>query len=428
MKILIVTSSDIYSTYGGGQVYVKNMVDELVRQGIYPVICSPGNINEVGVYYNGCEILHFDPNSSEEEIKLLIDSIDPDLVHAHGFKAQFSKACKALNIPCIITAHHGGILCPAGTLLNQRDEICRIKANPKDCLPCVLKNIRGGLAALPILRLIPLPLRLPLGRIMGRIPFIYYLSPVLLASISIRNKEEDWKSISKDASLLIAPSQAISDSMILNGASAVKIKVIPHGIPLPEAEFSHKNKWINNDEIQTLNFFFVGRICHVKGVHILLAAFDQLGREANLHVVGGAVNKTEVRYMQKLVRKYRHNHRIIWHGKVESHEVSNLICQFDVMIHPAIYMEVFGLNIAEALALGKPVIATRCGGAEMQIKDGVNGWLVEPNNVGAIKDAITNRILHPESVSKLALNCKSNVNSIEDHIHRLTDLYEKIID
>ena len=33
MKVLEVASGDFFSTYGGGQVYVKNIVDEMVRQG-----------------------------------------------------------------------------------------------------------------------------------------------------------------------------------------------------------------------------------------------------------------------------------------------------------------------------------------------------------------------------------------------------------
>ena len=78
-----------------------------------------------------------------------------------------------------------------------------------------------------------------------------------------------------------------------------------------------------------------------------------------------------------------------------------LISQFDIMIHPTISLEVFGLNIAEALALGKPVIATQCGGAEMQIRDAVNGFLVPPNDIEALKKAIMKIVKEPAIIERL---------------------------
>ena len=157
----------------------------------------------------------------------------------------------------------------------------------------------------------------------------------------------------------------------------------------------------------------------------MLKAFNQLVPNAELHLIGGAGNKTEEQYIRRLKKIYSHNQRIIWHGKVESREVNRLIAQFDIMVHPAIFLEVFGLTIAEALALGKPVIATRCGGAEMQIKDGLNGWLVEPNNADALRDILGKIINHPEILLTISKNRPFCVQSIEDHVKKLIDLYEE---
>ncbi len=117
----------------------------------------------------------------------------------------------------------------------------------------------------------------------------------------------------------------------------------------------------------------------------MLEAFHRLNGSAELHVIGGAGNNPENRYMNVLIKRYKADTRIIWHGKIDHSRVNDLITQFDIMIHPSIYLEVFGLNIAESLVMGKPVIATRCGGAEMQVKDGVNGLLVKPNDIQALK-------------------------------------------
>jgi glycosyltransferase involved in cell wall biosynthesis len=418
-RLLIVSSDSFFSTYGGGQVYVKNLVDELIRQNIYPVIVTPDPLPEDIRTYKGCQLETISNHITIDEIKKLLLRAKPNVVHAHGSKALFSKACNILNIPYIVTVHHGGILCPAGTLLNHRDEICRIKANPTACLPCVLKNIRSGLYSYPLLKLIPVRFRIKLGELIEKLPFTYYFTPVLQAQVSIARKAAEWKSIYTHSTRIIAPSHAIAESMIRNECPKEKISVIPHGIPIPEEKLlNHETKKSNQNRIK---FFYMGRICHAKGVHIMLAAFSQIEVTAELHIIGGAGNNSEQRYMNKLRRRHRTNEQIFWHGKVDSKQINHLISQYDIMVHSAIYLEVFGLNIAEALALGKPVIATRCGGAEMQIRDGVNGWLVEPNNVESLKNIFVDIITNKKSVLR---GFEQEVCSIETHVSALKNCYE----
>jgi glycosyltransferase involved in cell wall biosynthesis len=421
MRLLLITSSSANSIYGGGQVYVKNLIDQLIYRGQPPIIAEPLSEGRHTSEYNGCRVVSFELPLDLENATRILDEVRPDIVHAHGFKAVFAEASKKLGLPCVITAHHGGILCPAGTLLNHRDEICRIKANHKDCLPCVLKNIRAGYYSLPLMRTIPLKARLGIGRLMEKLPFIIYLTPVLKASLDIQAKANEWKAIHDYADLLIAPSDAISVSMIRNGAPKDKVQVISHGIPLP-ADISENQHPETIKEGTKTKFFYVGRICHVKGIHIMLAAFNMVENGAELHLIGGTGSRSEKRYMRRLQGRYRHDKRIFWHGRVENTGVNKLIKGFDIMIHPAICLEVFGLNIAEALGMGKPVIATRSGGPEMQIVDGVNGILISPNSVSELKNAIkliANNPLkfHPG---------RYNVTSINEHVTQLQKIYEEV--
>ena len=92
---------------------------------------------------------------------------------------------------------------------------------------------------------------------------------------------------------------------------------------------------------------------------------------------------------------------------------------FHCLVHPAIYLEVFGLNIAESLQAGRYVIATRCGGAEMQIHNENEGLLVEPNDVKALTLAMEQFVSQPKSST-------SNVINIHQHIENLIDLYKTI--
>lgn len=416
MRICIVASGNFYSSYGGGQVYVKNLVDELIRRKkeLTVISCHPSfSATPTKKSYKGVDIYEIAPDG---DIASCLKEIKPDVVHAHGEKSLFSKCCRDLNIPCIVTAHHGGILCPAGSLLNHNDEICHTKACHKDCLPCYLRNIRSGSLWFPLLRHLDEDRFVCFGEKLHKHRFIPFVTPIGESALSIRGRFEHWEAIKENSTIIVAPSRAIAESLILNGADKGKVRIIPHGIPIPE------NIQTKTTSHPTTKFYYVGRICRIKGVHVLLAAFSRIpNQDIELNIIGGSVGKDETKYQAFLKCKYRNDSRIIWHGKKDPQEITDLVSQFSILVHPTICMEIFGLNIAEAQALGKYVIATRCGGAEMQIEDGVNGTLVEPNNIPQLRDAMEQAIKSHPTFSK-------KVRSIEQHSDDLLSLYKDVAD
>ncbi len=420
MKILKISNGDFFSTYGGGQVYVRNLVDEMISQGIDIIIFSfVKKHHEIIVKkdYNGIDLYEI-ADLSKEKIKELLLQIKPDIVHAHAQKAFFSVLCKELNIPYVVTAHHGGITCPAGTLLNHRDEICHVCVNDKDCLPCVMRNTWWGLSLFyPWMKFISFSVRLKIGHWLSKRPFMYFVTPIGNATLDIQNKKKEWATVAENTDLMIAPSEAIAENMILNGLHPEKIRFIPHGIPI-----NYPSNSVVMPQKKT-KFFYVGRICYVKGIHVLLKAFTQLNSNVcELHLIGDISGK----YERMLINQYRSYDHIFFHGKIPPEKVSERIQQYDILVHPAIYLEVFGLNIAEALSQGKPVIATRCGGAEMQIRNGENGILVEPNNVDELQEVMRWSIEHPNKIREMSEKTIPYVVPIKDHVHKLVQIYKEL--
>lgn len=372
--------------------------------------------------YKGIEIYEVPENCSYENLLEVVGQINPDIIHAHSHKNIACRAGKSLEIPVVVTAHHGGILCPAGALLNSEDNICYRKLNHKDCLPCVLRNTRTGLKLwYPFMKHLTEDKYLSLGRFLNNKPFIPFITPIGSAARIIDGKRRYWKEIAESCSLMIAPSEAISKAMIANGLAKDKVRVVSHGIPMPKERPPFPE--IKDGKIK---FFYVGRICYVKGIHVLLEAFSKVDNpDIELHLIGGAGNKTERRYATELQNKYRSDNRIKWHGKVAPDKVFETLKNFHVSVSVPIYMEIFGLNIAEALAMGKPVLATCCGGAEMQIEEGVNGWLVDPNNIHQLENKITEIIKNSGSLIEMSENCKAI--SIEEHCKSLLDIYSELV-
>ncbi len=65
-----------------------------------------------------------------------------------------------------------------------------------------------------------------------------------------------------------------------------------------------------------------------------------------------------------------------------------IMSESDVVVFPSLKPEGFGLTVAEAMHLGKPVIAAPVGGTAELVQNGVTGLAVEPGDVGALAQAV----------------------------------------
>jgi len=69
-------------------------------------------------------------------------------------------------------------------------------------------------------------------------------------------------------------------------------------------------------------------------------------------------------------------------------DVWNIVHHCELVVQPS-HSEGFGLAVLEAMAVGKPVIATRCGGPEDIVEDNISGLLVAPGTPGELTGAIS---------------------------------------
>lgn len=438
--ICLISSDDYFSAYGGGQVYVRHLARGLkAREKVCVIsITSKKGGSQAPKQRKDKDIvvwqLQVDDRSSEadlpqelqpevlQSLQELLQKIEPTLVHAHGWKATTSRVCKQLGLPCVVTAHHGGIVCPNGTLMNQHDQICQKPVSCDNCLECTLHTTPGGRVWGPLIKSLPETIALSIGKRLREVRNIPYTSPSLTQPLSIAHKLAFIEVLKTCPDAIVAPSNAIAESLIRNDVQVESVAVIPHGIPLHER--LPLKPGLGN---RPMRFIYVGRLSRVKGLHVMLEAFSGLtDRAVELHFVGGAANKSESRYERSLQRRYGHINAS-WHGIQPAEQVRELIQHCDVMVHPAICLEVFGLTIAEAMAAGRPVIASRCGGAEMQIQDGENGWLVPPNDAEGLRRLIERLINSPAKVENMA-NRLGKVNDLEQHANDIVDLYQWVLE
>jgi glycosyltransferase involved in cell wall biosynthesis len=125
-----------------------------------------------------------------------------------------------------------------------------------------------------------------------------------------------------------------------------------------------------------------------KGHLELISAVSQL-REAfpDLHLLILAANVAEVRAdLETKAREGGVADRVHFAGFQK--DVRPFLHEFDVFAHPS-YGEPFGLSIAEAMAMRKPVIACGTGGVPEIITHGRDGWLVDERSPEAVAAGLT---------------------------------------
>ena len=97
--------------------------------------------------------------------------------------------------------------------------------------------------------------------------------------------------------------------------------------------------------------------------------------------------------------------------------VVNFMTALDVLILPSVEAEDFPNVVLEAMALGKPVIASRLAGTPEQVVDGETGYLVEPRSVSGLVKAIERTIDEPSARIAMGLAAEQRFhNNFTDSI------------
>jgi glycosyltransferase involved in cell wall biosynthesis len=175
-----------------------------------------------------------------------------------------------------------------------------------------------------------------------------------------------WRSARRLERRLAAPfvdvEVAVSDFMraeVAQAPHARRVERIHNGIDV--ARFAPRER--RGDERCVIGC--ATRLVPGKGVETLMRAFERLPH-ARLRIAGHGPER------ERLAAAAPDG--VEFAGVV--HDMASFWADVDVAVMPSRLPESFGMAALEAMAAGKPVIATRCGGVAELVEDGVNGRLV----------------------------------------------------
>ncbi|HOV21519.1 MAG TPA: glycosyltransferase family 4 protein [bacterium] len=175
-----------------------------------------------------------------------------------------------------------------------------------------------------------------------------------------------------------------------------KIEIIPNGVDIKKFR-PPDNKEILKEKIGIKKkkiLVFIGRLSEEKGLKILLKAIkNDIFKNTLLYIVGKGYLETE---LNEFVKTNCITDRVVFTGFKQ--DVVPFLQVADVFVLPSI-SEGFSNALLESMATGLPVVATKVSGNIDIIENGINGFLVEPENSEELAKALE-KILKDENLAR----------------------------
>lgn len=235
-----------------------------------------------------------------------------------------------------------------------------------------------------------------------------------------------WKPLIKkvynDANAVIAVSKCLKDHLAAYYTTRL-VEVIPNFIDTdlfsPIATSASRNAGFD--------FLAAGNFIPLKRYDLLIKAFAKalpfLNANSNLTILG---NGPERKRLINLIKKLGIEGKVSLPGKFDNSIVAEYMQNSNALVLCSEH-ETFGIVIAEAMASGLPVIATRCCGPETIVTPDT-GILVPKNDVAALSESLVKMVINIDRYDSNSIRQYAIKNfGAETVARKTTVLYERII-
>lgn len=241
---------------------------------------------------------------------------------------------------------------------------------------------------------------------LSRRPLVYHLHDILSqehfsqSNLTVAVKLANWCT-----SLVIANSQASKTAFLQAGGLPEISEVVYNGFSIENYQSNLHDIQCLRQELGVEDKFLVGnfsRLAPWKGQHILIEALGQCSPDVTTILVGDALFGEEeyVKQLHYQVAQMGLESRVKFLGFRA--DIPRLMAACNLVAHTSTAPEPFGRVIVEAMLCGRPVVATRAGGALELVEHGVNGFLVTPASSPELAKVINTCVQQPEMTTNLA--------------------------
>lgn len=287
-----------------------------------------------GLYYD--EVMPDEPEMSSFT-KHLLFRYRFDFAHL-AYPQPFAAVAKVLRqnrIPYGITLTDFGIFCHYATLVNRDGIFCTGSEKGKKCEQCC-------------------------------------------RTYGLKDSQKRYEFASDllyGAQFITTPSQFVANVI---GAEfpECEICVVPHGIS--------RRFFCAHRRTTTRKYIFAGTLSPLKGVHILIEAFQKLSGDITLEIYGNG----EQGYVNRLRHLAKNDSRIFFCGAVPATRMPEIYERADCVIVPSVWFETYNFVLREALLCGCLGIASNMGAMPEAIKEGENGFVFSSGDAQSLYVAL----------------------------------------
>jgi glycosyltransferase involved in cell wall biosynthesis len=110
-------------------------------------------------------------------------------------------------------------------------------------------------------------------------------------------------------------------------------------------------------------------------------------------------------------------------------DIPEILAQLDILVLPSL-QEPFGKIVIEAMAMKKPVVASKVGGVPEIVVDEKTGLLIPPGDSDAIRQALEHLLSDQEKRKEMGVEGRKRVEqmfTLEKHVHKIQQIYEEVL-
>jgi glycosyltransferase involved in cell wall biosynthesis len=243
-----------------------------------------------------------------------------------------------------------------------------------------------------------------------------FMAHMIYPSPLWKNDPRDVVALAGPCDLILAVSKAARDAA-QKLRPGVPVRLLYNATPLvdvpaEDSRAARRELGVADDELLIGVF---GRLQRWKGQDIFVRAAAMVARQrprTRFAVVGGSVFGLEPEFLEALKRDAAAAglaDRLVFTGFRT--DVPRLMAACDIICHTTRVPEPFGLVVLEAMAQGRPVIATQGGGPSEMIESASQGVLIPPEDSAALAAAITALADDPEARRRIGVAARERVKA-----------------
>lgn len=325
-------------------------------------------------------------SSAYQKVKQHLATQPSDLMHVQNFFPLISPsvyyAAKSEGIPVVQTLRNYRLLCPNGLFFRQ-GSVC------EDCLG----------------QSVPLP-----GVWHGCYRESRLATSAVATMLSVHRAMRTWL---EQVDVYIALTEFARAKFIQGGLPPDKIVVKPNFVNPDPGMGEGKGGYA----------LYVGRLSVEKGLDTLLNAWEHLGKQIPLKIVGdGPLADRVVAATQKGIG-------VEWLGRQPMAEVYRLMGSAQILIFPSKWYETFGRVALEAFAKGTPVIAANIGAIAELVEHGRTGRHFIPGDAEDLATQVEFALAHPQELQQMRQEVRREFESkytAKQNYHQLMKIYQQV--